>query len=733
MGINRFPRRDLIFIALTIGFSSGIIQVLLVREILTLCRGNELIIGMLFASWFLGVYLGARTGPGTGHEALARRVSISLVMLPVMAAGSIYLAHYMLVFIPRPVGGFYSFTVEVLLAFFLTIPVSFFIGFFFPSLVALVAAGTDSSSGGTVFFLESLGSFLGGVVFSFVLVKFANPLAITAFLVIPGLAVIAIRNKPVLLPLAVVPLAVIFFSGVLELAMFEYAWNKSHTGRLIEYRRTKYQFVAVESNGDSVSIYGNGSLMYTLPDRYEARGIFHLVQSLRQDRRSLLVMGSGPGSLLQNLLRSGADIQYVEPDPELWELMHAHVERLYPKPDGKRPSVASQDPRYFLKNSAAQFDMIVSVPPRPENIMLNRFYTQEFYSLCKRHLRSDGIFVAAVHGFSNYMSPDLRAYIASIYAAFADEFPAHMVTTGETIYLIGAKESGVLAGSVDKLVKGYSGKTGALSRGYEKEIVDNFSPDELRMLFEKSQLEYFRRVIVPLAKDGEANQDLRPGAYWKEIVFTAYRERSALYGLIRGHIVGPVLALLISAAALWNIRRRHGPLPALRGLLMYLTGFVSISAMIILILLYQNYEGNVYYRIALINALFMLGLAIGGFAFTRRRFVGPAAVFAAISFSLFLMLLFVHFESPLFFWPLLLVFSVLCGAVFPLLFAAHQETDYFSPASVLDAMDHFGAIIGAILTVIFLVPSLGIQAALIFNCILILPAAVIARIKLRRQ
>ena len=62
-------------------------------------------------------------------------------------------------------------------------------------------------------------------------------------------------------------------------------------------------------------MYGDGMLMYTLPDRYEARGLFHLFNALRGEGRRVLLLGSGPGALLHNLLAaSGVErISYFEP------------------------------------------------------------------------------------------------------------------------------------------------------------------------------------------------------------------------------------------------------------------------------------------------------------------------------------------------------------------------------------------------------------------------------------
>ncbi len=722
-----FSRPGLLFVALYMGFASTIVQVLLIREILTLCRGNELIIGVIFSSWFLGIYLGARQRPSPVTRNLERRVLLSAAMMPVLAALSVYFSHLVQVFVPRAVGTFYSISTELAIAFLLTLPVGFFVGFFFPALVSLISDGAGKQSGGLVFYLESLGSFAGGIVFSFVLVDRANPLAIASILLSLALAIILARGNRRLLFLAAVPLLLAVFSGVIEKRIFAFVWDRTHTGRLVQYQRTRYETVSVESSGESVSVYGDGMLMYTIPDRYEARGIFHLVQSLRQERKNILLLGSGPGSLLHNLLRADIGrLYYFEPDPGLWPILRPFADAYYGPPDETRLSVSGLDLRHYFKNSGKKFDMIISIPPPPDNIMLNRFYTREFFSMCRSHLTGRGIFMTGLHGFSNYMSNDLRDYVASIYAAFSGEFPVHMKTSGQTMYLIGARREGVLPGSAEALVSAY-GRSDSLRRGgFEKEIADNYSPDELRMFFERTQLEYFDRAIAPFAHADAANRDLKPGAYWKNIVFTAFREQSALHALLRDFIFFPVLMLILTGAAFWDIRRKNGPRAVLNGFFMYITGVVSISTIILLILIYQNSQGIVYHRISVISALYMLGLALGCLAFNKRRYPGLPLIFMAVAAVLALIFAGAAAGAGLLYWALIPLFSFLCGAVFPLLFTASGGPEYFARASILDSMDHLGAIIGSLMTVVIVLPLLGVQGALALNVILSISACIVA-------
>ncbi len=727
-------RRALLGTAFFMGLAAAMAQVILIRELLALCRGNELIIGMIFSSWFLGIYLGARFNPAGDGRALERRVLVSLVALPLAMAASVYGAHAVQIVIPRTVGTFYSFSAELLLALLLTAPVSFFVGYFFPPLVSLASAGMKGRAGGTVFYVESLGSFAGGMVFSFILVTISNPLAVASGLLCISLCIIIIRSDKRLLPLALLPLALVIFSGTIEERIFTGVWNKTHAGKLVHYQRTRYQTVAVETSGETVSVYGDGILMYTLPDRYESRAVFHLVNALRQERRKILLMGSGPGSLLHNLLRCGpVSLKYFDHDPELWDALYPYRKKFYREEKGAGLSVVREDLRHHLAESGERFDMIISLAPPPENIMLNRFYTREFYGLCKKRLAPGGIFITSLHGFSNYMSADLRSYIASMYRAFDAEFPDHLRTSGETVYLIGAAEKCVLPGDGGALIRRYGLEPPVAEGRFEREITDNFSPEELRAFFEKSQLDYFGRVMAPLVKRIDENRDLHPGAYWKNIVLSAFRENSVLLGLFRGFPLVLAIVFILTGAVLWDIRRKHGPRHCAAGIIIYSSGLISISVMLVMIVLYQNSHGIVYYRISLINAIFMLGLTAGGFSATRWRSVRLPLVMLGVAVSAGIILAFTWAGSDLLFWPLLVVFSFLCGAVFPALFALLGAGTPLVSASVLDAMDHFGAIAGALLTVMVFLPLLGIRGTILLNMSIAVPAIAVSFIKPFRQ
>lgn len=724
---RRLQRSDLLLITLFMGFSSAIAQVLLIRELLTIFRGNEFIIGIIFTAWFLGIFIGARFNPLAAERMLEKRVRICLICFPLIVVASIYLAHSVSVLIPRTVGTFYSFGTELLLSLFFTIPISFLVGFFFPPVVTLTSKEDGKQSGGNIYFIESFGSFSGGVIFSFILVDYLNPLEIILILLFLALLIsaVSIQKKffaiTLLLPVILFP-----FSRNIEKHLFKLVWDRTHTGKLITYQRTRYQTVFIESTDELINVYGDGIFFYSLPDRYESRAVFHLIESLRREQhKKILVLGTGPGSIPYNLQKTGMEIRYFETDPDLWKIINPHRRSMY-RITGESPGlrVVIQDLRLFLRESSEKFDIIICFPPQPENIMLNRFYTREFYSLCRMHLKSNGILISSIHGFSNYMSEDLKRFIASIYQGFIREFPYILKTSGETIFLIGASDKGVLPESFEQLIDSYRERYPALLKlGLEREIIENFSPDELRTLFEKTQLDYFDRIINPLLSETDENLDLKPRGYWNQIILAALQEKSTLYRLLKGFIFFPLLGLLLSGIAFIDIRRRHGRDQFINGIIIYAIGFISISTMILMIILYQNFSGIVYYRISLINALFMLGLTAGSYTYNRKRNRSLPAVFLLLAFTLGVIYLYTWIQMELLFWGAIVIFSFLCGTVFPTLFTSVEGDLFHTTASVLDAMDHLGSIIGSLVTVLFLLPLIGIHGTIILNAALSLSIA----------
>jgi spermidine synthase len=152
---------------------------------------------------------------------------------------------------------------------------------------------------------------------------------------------------------------------------------------------------------------------------------------------------------------------------------------------------------------------------------------------------------------------------------------------------------------------------------------------------------------------------------------------------------------------------------------------------IMLIFVFQNTYGYMYQKIGIIIALFMLGLALGAY-WMRRQLKGGLGSAPKILLLIEFMLCAYSVSLPFViqeliggtqsganalvvteysFMALVFIVAVLVGIEFPLvshiLIDAGNQGGYV--AGWVDAIDHFGACMGALLTGTIFVPLLGIH------------------------
>jgi len=150
----------------------------------------------------------------------------------------------------------------------------------------------------------------------------------------------------------------------------------------------------------------------------------------------------------------------------------------------------------------------------------------------------------------------------------------------------------------------------------------------------------------------------------------------------------------------------------------------------LVLLLYQTMRGTLYLRVGLVVALFMAGLGLGALLGGRWREPsrrGRAILLSDLAWVLFLLAgiplvgLIPHLgdlaaEGVLL--ALALLAGMLTGIPFPCVAAWIAERrgasiDRAAAGGIADAADHAGALFGALVTGIFLVPLIGFAGALV--------------------
>ena len=83
--------------------------------------------------------------------------------------------------------------------------------------------------------------------------------------------------------------------------------------------------------------------------------------------------------------------------------------------------------------------MIILNLPEPSTARINRFYTLEFFQICRERLNREGIFAFRVESAENYISPAQQRFLNSMHATLKQVFPHVDVVPGATNIFLGSQ------------------------------------------------------------------------------------------------------------------------------------------------------------------------------------------------------------------------------------------------------------------------------------------------------
>lgn len=693
-----------------IGISASIAQALMIRELLTLFRGNELSIGIIMVLWFAGISAGATISKKVKHNQF-HTVAHSILLHPVLIGISLVLL-YCTPLIYHTYGSFYSLEAELIIAFVCLFPQCFIVGYIFPVLVNAGSHLEIRNPATVIFLLESLGAFTGGIIFTFLLVQKFNPLSTGCILFLASCIIaftmIQQRIKRVAIVTAIVTAAFgIVYSSLFEKKLLTISFAANHPGILLEYRRTPYQMMFIAQLGDTIALYGNSNLYSQFPDDYAVRPLIHALVSSGNPIKDSSILISGDTAFLHYVLAyAGASIDHVTVDPVMWNILQQQFILLYPDFPEEKINVYYDDTRHYLKSTQKKYDAIIILPAPPDSILHNRLYTLEFFNDCKRRLKNNGVCIIQIEGFANIMNPSLRRYISSVINSFRQVFTSSLVSAGDIIYCIGfnynrdTDVSNYLSKYIKKFPKLPVTKT-------IQNLVPGFNPEEFKMYFQQSQYDY---LYSQLESEHITNSDLLPKGYFEYLANSLKQSGSLAEHFITNPLCLLLLLVGILIISLWYFKFR-GAQHIIYGSIIFITGFVSMTAMLIALIAFQNVYGVLYYKIALCNALFMLGLAIGSATtFIQKDFFITRIVLLIA--GLLLLFVFTIYNSSAIFYLSITIIAATTGSFLPLLL--NKSTDDIQLlASTLNSSDHIGALCGALITPFVMLPIFGIYSLII--------------------
>lgn len=736
-----FRGKGLVYALLLVGFISVTGQVVLMREFMTVFYGNELSLGLILANWLFLVAVG-----GYISSRLIERFNLGLkgfVTLQILAALTLptqILAVRIIRHLLGISGGELIDLIQIILSSLLILsPLCLILGFQFTLGCRIYAKETKKKASGIggVYVFEALGSLIGGVFFSYLLVHYLGSFQIAFLIALLSLTSALILLRPegsksihtVFISLLLVLAALCFFNTTpLETLSSRLQWGDD----LIISIHSVYGNIVVLERDDQYSFYENGVLMYTTRDTELNEELIHYPMLEHPNPKKILLIGGGAGGALKEILKHPVDkVTYVELDPKIIEVSRKYLPREDLEAlDDPRVDVVMADGRFFIKECMERYDVVIVNLPEPSTAQLNRFYTREFFTESREVLNEKGIISIGIPSSESYVGEGKRVLGSSIYKTMKSVYPELILIPGERSFLLASETRDLLTYNPKILNKRF------MDRGLETKHLDK---SLIRYKLSMDRVDY---ILSSLNEDASINTDLKPIGYyygimlWGSLINPGFMNHQNFISEIKFYdtkflflkqkfscslkvfISIPVIILIF---LFWRSRRYSVIPPAV-----FIIGFTGMVCEVVALIAFQVLYGFLYYKIAVIIAAFMAGLALGGSFMNRIMKDKGKKLFTGIMFLLavYLLLLPVLFTeifshtkvlSAEIFPVLMVAAGFLVGLEFPLASKLYmKDRGVAQTAGAIYASDLLGACLGAILSSIILIPLIGI----INTCIL---------------
>ncbi len=718
------------------GFTAMAGEIVFIREFLTSFSSDELSIGLILASWLVtgaigSLLLGKLSDKIKSGYFVFWLCQISIIFL--LPAGILFIRSARQ-FLQMNAGEIVPFHIVSFYSFAILLPICAILGFMFSLSCSLYESESKFGAGSIarVYALESIGSMAGGLLVTFTLVGLLNNLQIMMILSLlnASIGLFLILSSKEFKPLRVAFNALVIV--VLVLSWFLKSWDKLDNYslrnqwpgyKILASRNSIYGNIVVLKRGEGISFFENGVRLYTVPDRLTSEEAVHFSLLEHNAPRDILLIGGGSGGLLDEILKHPVQhVDYVELDPMVIkmskELLAPEYSAVFKNP---KISVINVDGRVFIKRQDKKYDCIIIHLGDPYTAQLNRFYTAEFFKEVVRCLKEKGVISFYLNASESYISADTGNFLRSIYATLKTTFPEIKVIPGESAYFLASNGKGLLTYDYNLLMQRARERNLDLKYVREYYLFSRLSPEKIS---------YFEKILF---KDTniKVNYDFRPSAYYYGIISWAARFEGSLFlKMLKSaneKMIWVVLSILLIILMILGKIKRGKSLVLVSVAVM---GFSQSVIQVMLLFSFQVIHGYLFYKLGIIFAFFMLGLAVAswwvGSIMNKIKTILGAIIRVQMGMFIFSLLLPVTlhwfssvkgqplswFGANIFFPAVSLISGLLGGLLFPLankIFLDETGRKEYGAASGLSyGFDLFGSCLGAALSAVFLIPILGI-------------------------
>jgi spermidine synthase len=223
--------------------------------------------------------------------------------------------------------------------------------------------------------------------------------------------------------------------------------EKRYKDEIVFVEQTKYQKIVITQNQDGFWLFINGNQQLSSIDEVMYHEpLVHPVMRLSKNPANVLVMGGGDGGAVREILKyeQVKTITLVDLDPVMTKLGQEYELLLDMNQNSlnhQKVTIVNADGYNYLEDNKEYFDIIIIDLPDPKTVELGRLYSYEFYKMCEKRLRPNGLIITQA-GSPYYAAEAFHCIEKTLQASGFNTVPMHnqIITLGEWGWVMGSKK-----------------------------------------------------------------------------------------------------------------------------------------------------------------------------------------------------------------------------------------------------------------------------------------------------
>ncbi len=237
-------------------------------------------------------------------------------------------------------------------------------------------------------------------------------------------------------------------SGLMSEKIVKWGDHLRYRDRVVYSEQTRYQKIVLTKGEGNYWLFLNGNQqLSTFDEELYHEPLVHPIMQLHNNPRSILVLGGGDGAAVRELLKYPdlEEVVLVDLDPAVTDLAKTHEVLLDINKNSlnhPKVTVINQDGFTYLENINSRFDVAIADFPDPRTVDLGRLYSREFYWLCNRALKENGMLITQA-GSPYYAEKAFKCIDTTMSVAGFKTLQLHnqVPTLGEWGWVLGAKNT----------------------------------------------------------------------------------------------------------------------------------------------------------------------------------------------------------------------------------------------------------------------------------------------------